>query len=248
MRLKEQIQFEKQQMHPWRWRLIYIGVPLYLFLALGGCVAAVLVDVFALGAADGPGILTFVGIGWFILLSVATILLSSFITKVELKREMERYGYLLSEPAPLTGETVKINEVDGVSYTFEKGGITFEWEAEEGGQVFDEMRENLIFVPWEDADLCLATQNAFRRVHIALAIAPHDPEAEGGAFIIPMSEEVYSAMHAFGLMERTSADWAYLRYNPQDAFKQILAVGRILKMRDRKTGKVFVDETGEFTP
>ena len=248
MKFREYLKIEKQDMHPARLLMIRLGLPLYILLALGGCVSAILVDVFVLGAENGPKALTFVGIGWLVLLTVAILFVSALIAKSELQRELERYAYLFREPTPLTAEKLKIDEGNGVSFTFEKDGVTMEWEAQEGEQVFDEMRENLIFVPWEDADLCLATQNVFRRVHIALAIAPHDPDAEGGAVILPMREELYQAMHAFDLMDRTSADWAYLQYNPKDAFKQILDKGRILVMRNRETGKIFVDNDGEFNP
>jgi hypothetical protein len=65
-------------------------------------------------------------------------------------------------------------------------------------------------------------------------------------YFLPIDEAVYSAIVAFGLEEKMSAEWYYIRFNPQDAFKQILAKGYIGKMYNPKTGEMFLDEDGNF--
>lgn len=240
MRFLQKRKLEKEQMHPLRWKMLYIGLPLYFLLGFGAFIGGILVDVFVLGAEDGPGLLTFIAVGIFIICSALLLILSSKITKMEVREEMQKFAYLFEEPTPLESETFveKLDDI-GVTYTLDKNGIRIEWEAEEGGQVFDEAQENRLSFEWHEVDLCLATQAIFRRAQLALAFLPRTNPV---AFILPMNENVYRAMHTFNLMEKTAEDWAYLQYNPEDAFMQIIAFGRILKMRDKKTGKKIVDE------
>ncbi len=246
MRFLQKKKLEKEQMHPLRWKILYIGLPLYFLLGFGVSIGGILVDVFVLGAEEGPGLLTFIVVGLFIICSTMLLIFSSKVTKMEVRAEMQTFAYLFKEPTPLESETFveKIDEI-GVTYTLDKNGVRIEWEAEEGEQVFDEVQENRISLSWDEVDLCLATQAIFRRAQLALAIVPRTNPV---AFILPMNEKVYAAMHTFELMDKTAADWAYLHYNPQDAFRQIILHGRILTMRNKKTGKKFVNENGEFKP
>ena len=165
-----------------------------------------------------------------------------------LERELKRFAYLFKDPKPLTETEVKIQvEFVGITYTLTQEGLTAEWEQkeEEGGQVFDEVQENCQFIPWNEAEFLLGTQKGFYCVHIALGIVSTDPNKDG-AYIIPMQEKLFQAICAFGLKEKLDGQWQYLFYNPQDAFKQILKRGRILEMRNKKTGKIFVDKHGNF--
>lgn len=171
--------------------------------------------------------------------------------KEMLPREIARFGYLFKVPKPVTEDEIKIqDEYSYWSFTFTKDGLTAEWEQnkEEGEQVFDEIKENQKFVPWKEAELALATQKTGGIVHIALAVlfdlsADH---SQGDAFFIPVTEDVYRAICAFDLKDKLDSGWAYLFYNPQDAFYQILKKGRIVVMRNKKTGKIFVDKNGDF--
>lgn len=168
-----------------------------------------------------------------------------------LERELKRFAYLFKELKPLTETEVKIqDETTGMTYTLTQEGITAEWEQDEKteGQVFDEVQENRLFLPWDKAELLFASQKGFYCAHIALAIMPsaNADVAEDYVHIIPMQEKLFQAICAFGLKEKLDGQWQYLFYNPQDAFKQILKRGRILKMRNKKTGKIFVDKHGNF--
>ena len=173
---------------------------------------------------------------------------------------MEKYAYLFQSPRLFDEKTLTV-KADGAVYTVTADGVKVEWAVSEDVttvQVFDEVKENVHFVAWIDAYFALATvsepfhlQPFYRLVHIALAVLPEEQTGEGiesDPLILPMSEALFSAMHTFGVMEKLQADWAYLFYNPQDAFKQILQKGLIVKMRNKKTGKVFVDEKGNFIP
>ena len=160
-----------------------------------------------------------------------------------LERELNRFAYLFKDPQPLTENEVKIQtEFVRMTYTLTQEGLTVEWEQteEEGEQVFDEVQENRQFIPWDKAELLLASQKGGNCVHIALAVA------SDVVYLIPMQEKLFQAICTFGLKEKLDGQWQYLFYNPQDSFKQILKRGRILEMRNRKTGKIFVDKHGNF--
>ena len=64
---------------------------------------------------------------------------------------------------------------------------------------------------------------------------------------MPMSEELFSAIKGFGLDDNIDdGNWTYLFYNPEDAFRQILKKGRIITMRNKKNGEIFVNKNGDF--
>lgn len=169
------------------------------------------------------------------------------------ERELKRFGYLFKEPNPLTEKEVKIQDDEmGVAYTLTQEGIFAEWKQNEQGegQVFDEVQENSRFIPWEETELMLATQKGFHCVHIALAIffEQNTDYTAASAFFIPMQKELYQAICAFDLKGKLDGNWAYLFYNPKDAFGQILTKGRIIVMCNKKTGEVFVDKNGNYKP
>lgn len=249
MKLREALKQEKAEMSPLRWKFNYTVLPIYLALVLLPCI-----PVLILMGIDEEKFLP-VLIVWacvFVVLTVAMLCAIPLMTKKETKIELERYGYMFKEPLPLTEENVKINGTlgDDLTYILTKDGVTAEWQEEqqEEGQVFDEMKENLHFVPWKEATFALATQSRLRRVHIAVAVLFEESEdgMEGCAYFLPMTEELFAAIHAFGLQDKLGSDWDYLLYNPEDAFKQILTKGRIITMRNKKTGKLFVNKYGEF--
>ena len=161
--------------------------------------------------------------------------------KEALERELKRFSYLFQDPKPLTENEIKIQmEFVKMTYTLTQDGVTVEWEQTEeaGGQVFDEVQENRQYIPWDRAKLLLATQKGGYCVHIALAVATDV------IYFIPMQEKLFQAICAFRLKEKLDGQWQYLFYNPQDAFKQIFKKGRILEMRDKETGKLLADQSG----
>jgi hypothetical protein len=149
----------------------------------------------------------------------------------------------------LESETVVPDDVEGAYCELTKEGLLVRFEEKCGEQVFDELPENVFFVPWERAEYFLVTQNVNHRVQIGFAVVipnASDQPDEEAVFVLLMQEKVYTAMHAFGLMEKTAMDWAYWQYNPQDAFKQILRYGQVRRLRDKDTGKILKNDTDMF--
>lgn len=235
-------------MHPKRRLLINLGLPLYVLISVGGFMGLVLLDVFVVSADHEPTWLSIVGIVWFFFISAMMLVVSAQITKIEARAEVEKYAYLFQDAALLDGEKVTLHLAEeGIVFTLTKDGLSVTFEEKCEGQVFDEMPENVRFIAWEYADCFLFTRNTNRRVEIGLAVIDPNVSIERqDIFVVPINEEVYSAMHAFGLMEKTAYDWVYLRYNPEDAFKQIINTGRVLKLRDKKTGKILKNEEEIF--
>ena len=242
--LKENIKKEKEYMHPLRWKLTYIGVWLYLLIAFGGAVGAVVLDVAVLGSVDKPSVLTWVGVLFFVLVSVVFVLLSEKITKLEVQDAMDEYSYLLTDGAPLETDTVEIcNQLDEFSYTVNREGVTVKKPHEEGEQVFDEVKNGVLFMPWDRTDVLIVTSNLYRRARFAVAVINKDAETEEDAiFFIEMRQDLYQALYAFGLAEHVEEDLKYLRYNPKNALKQIVGVGRVVTLRDKDTGKRINEE------
>ena len=156
------------------------------------------------------------------------------------EREIERYAYLFL--APTAYEEPVFCFDDGVfSYTAQKEGLKVQWEGKSEGQVFEEVEENTRFFPWETVDFALASRKKKRQAELALAILPKDEPLESPfyavAFFVPIDERSYAAFCAYGAFERLGKDWAYMLYNPKDAFRQILRSGYIKKHRHLETGK-----------
>ena len=231
----------KSEVHPARLRLVLIGLPTYMVLT----VFLILFSVYKIETGE-----YFVLSWWtvvcallFLGMSAGMIWLSSLVAKKEALAEMQRFAFLLAPPKPLEKDEVVVGDNE-YTFTFTELGLKAEWkERESEGQVFDEVKENVGFIPWKTASVSLATQNWNRRVHIAIAV--YSGETEDSAFV-EMNEDVYSAVCAFGLDKQFGEGWEYLRYNPEDAFRQLLKRGFIREMYNKKTGKMFVDKHGNF--
>lgn len=249
MSLKEIIQLHKAEMTPKRRTFHYVVSPIcvsvFALLCLAGVVLATMdIDRFfpAFVGLAGAGFCVF--IGWLI----AGLALA----KAEVGMEIRSFSFLFEKPKPLTGDCVTVKDAEeGLTYTLTKSGLKIRFpETEEA--VFDETQENVRFLAWDDVEFYTATDNRSRRVWLALGVMDVagrsvDAEAyEEEMFFVPVTEEVFSAVAAFGLEDKMSAEWFYLQYNPQDAFKQILAKGYIGKMYDPRTGEMFADEDGNF--
>ncbi|MBQ8294934.1 MAG: hypothetical protein IJX87_00710 [Clostridia bacterium] len=251
--------------HPLRKKIIQVGIPAYLFVILLVGIG-VLLDVVLLGAGERPGVLSIVAVGIFVAASVMLPVLSKKVEKLEIAAQQQRFSYLLKPQESFEKECITVCE-EGVTYTLMMDGMKVQYP-ERGGQVFDEVREDVEFIPWDKADVFLATKSENRIVHIAMAVFKQMPlvtvfdaekeentpiqtpetafDTKPSSFFLPMTEELYGAMLAFGLKEKMAQDFDYLLYNPDDAFRQIFKKGRIVEMRNKKTGKLFVDAHGNF--
>lgn len=246
MKFKERLAEANEMMSPFRKKINYIAIPAYL-ITLVCSLAAALPWVFIDEKKYYP-----VMIVWACLAVVSIlvwVLLDSWFDKKETEIELERWGFLFKKPKKTEMESFCVDGDGGIRYTLTKDGITAECQAEEEQpQVFEEANENLMFLPWDTVELALATQTAYRRVYLAIAVLYEDPSGAGdGVLILPLTETLFTALRALGLQDRLSGDWGYLFYNPEHAFRQILARGRIIQIVDKKTGKPFADKNGNFT-
>ena len=232
MHLLERLKKEKEEMHPLRWKLSYIGLPVYLLLSL----TPFLVAIPFMENEQTAIILGVSCLGWFFLCSAVTYALTLWTDSRIVNFEKERYGYLFRTPNPLEKESIEVLDED-LRYTLHKEGARLELLGVEREQVFDELRDNVFFVSWERAEFALATQTYLGKIYFALAIISLDFDVP--PFFVPFNEEVYAFIKEKGFDKRLEEDWEYLFYNPDDAFKQILKKGRIVKYRDKKGEKPF---------
>ena len=249
MSLKEMIQAEKAEMTPQRRTFNYVVCPIaFSLVAVLLLVAIVLMTMDE--AVFAPVFFCLIGVAVFLL--VALLLWGLFLAKAEVGIELKKYAFLFEEAKPIEGDEVTAKDREaGLTFTLTKGGLKIRFpETEEA--VFDETQENVRFLRWDDTEFYTATDNRSRRVWLAVGVMDVagrsvDAEAyEEEMYFLPIDGAVYSAIVAFGLEEKMSAEWYYIRLNPQDAFKQILAKGYIGKMYNPKTGEMFLDEDGNF--
>ena len=236
---KEQTKKEFEQMLPARKAMIKLGVPLYLIVGVFGTIGGILLDVFVMGSEEGPGWLTFVALAFFVLASASLIACNARVSKLEQREGLERLAYLFEPAKPFEDDCVVLEPThDEFTYVVKREGIIVQKPHEEGEQVFDEVDNGTLFLPWDRVDVLIVTHNMLHRAEIGLAIVNIDALSEDeNLFVLPMNEKLYQALHAFDVAERLEEDWKYLRYNPKDAIKQIVNLGRVIVLRDKDTGK-----------
>jgi hypothetical protein len=235
MKLKEIIEEEKKIMSPLRRKMNTIILPLYLSINLPPILIVIPLMIVDAGRYFP------IFIAYMVVMALTTVGILATIpwmNKKETEIELERFDYLFHSAKPVEGEKVQVVDED-VVYTLSKEGIHIKLPLQME-KVFEEANEDSFFFDWREVELALATQSHLRRVHLALAV--FDRSMEVPPFFIPMSEELFSAIQAFDLQDKIGVEWLYVQYNPKDAFKQILTRGRILKMRNRKTGKVLTEK------
>ncbi len=229
-------------MSPFRWKILTVGMPVYVaILLIPGILSIILLAL----ENDVGLIMGYVWFGWMIVVNIAVFILLALATKVDVKIEMERYKHLFEPPKTLSDEPITVLDEE-LTYTLDERGAKLEIPVLEGEQVFDEAQENVFHLDWTRAELALATQVEYRHVYIALAVLPTEFDEGSMPFFIPMTEDVFAFIKKMGFEDRVGSDWDYLFYNPEDAFKQLVKYGRIVKLRNKKTGKVFVDSQGNF--
>ena len=224
MKLIERIRKKKEIMTPLRWKVNYVWAPIYCAVVL----IPLLVFDFLMLAFDGVFTLLFlVWLGILLVTALAFPWVFIKLTKWETEVELKRFAYLFEPAKALEEDCVEVEE-DGVTYALNRDGVRVILPIETE-RVFEEANENSFFLDWRDADVAFASQTHLRRVHIALAV--FDRDMEYPPLFIPMNENLYRAIKAYGLDEKMGEDWEYLQKNSQDAFKQILTKGRIVKKK-----------------
>ncbi len=157
----------------------------------------------------------------------------------------KEYAYFWKKEFADGREFETIDEETGVRYIVKREGLQVIFPAEKDvEQIFEEVEENVLFLPWSDTRWALATQKRYFMAKFALAIldvgtlqTEEDGVSYEEPFILPMSEQLICAVKSFHLEEKTCGYWAYLLYNPDDAVKQVYQRGYIKDFRDKKTGK-----------
>ena len=226
-------------MNPLRKKFINIALPTYLTVSMIPLMAAF--PLMILEDGKYAVLIACLWAVWFALASAGMLYASGRMSVKEAEGERARYAYLFQEP--IKAKDVLTVPDEELCYTLDKDGVRLEFPGEEREQVFDELKENAFFISWERADLVLATQSYMRRVYLALAVFSMDMDAP--PFFIPFNEELYAFIKEKELDKRLGEDWEYLYYNPEEAFKQFLLRGRIVKYRDKKDGEPFRDKPEE---
>lgn len=239
MNKRERMQKKKESMSSFRWKLMTVGLPIYVLLSF----LLIAVFVWLLAAESVEAIAVIIWIGCLVFVNVGMAILSLRVTKEDVKFEMQRFSYLFEENISFEDERLIVADEDLV-YTLEGSRVKMEFPDEGAGQVFDEARENVFYIPWERAELGLASQSVARRVYLAVAVFSMDEDMI--PFFIPLDEKVFAFMRKIGLDQKMDHFWSYLMYNPENAFKQLVTKGRIVKMYNKKTGKMFMNEAGDF--
>ncbi len=229
-------------MTPFRWRILNWGVPAYVAVML--LPAPIGIGLLAAGN-DAGLIVCYAWFGWLIAVNIAALVLLALATRVDVKNELARYHYLFEAPKTLSDEPLVIPDGE-FTYTLTSECARLELPPIEGEQVFDEAQENVFHIPWRRAELALATQSEYRHVYIALAVFPPEMDEDLIPFFIPITEDAFAFIKKMGFDSKLGGDWDYLFYHPEDAFKQLVLKGRILTMRNKKTGKLFLGEDGNF--
>lgn len=239
MKRNERSKSERDQMNPLRKKFINIALPTYLAVSMVPLAAAF--PLMILEDGKYAVLIACLWAVWFALSSAGMLYASARMSVKEAEGERARYAYLFQEP--IKAKDVLTVPDEELCYTLDKDGVRLEIPGEEGEQVFDELNENAFYVSWERADFAFATQSYMRRVYLAFAVFSIDLDAP--PFFIPFNEEVYAFIKKKGFDKKLEEDWEYLFYDPEEAFKQILLRGRIVKYRDKKDGEPFRDKPKE---
>jgi hypothetical protein len=239
MKFKEILRREKEEMNPIRFRMNWIVLPVFCVLFLAGLIAIAIVGEYA-----AQEWLCLIPAGGVLLLAVALLIYSILLVKKEEETELGRWGYLFNKDILFEAETLETEDPEtGLQYTLGARGIKVVLPIQ-GEQVFDECIENEYFLPWDDVEIALATDNFARRVRIALAVVDVSKRSVDGDYVpeenevhfLPMEEELVGFIRKHALEEKISVEWRYILAQPKDAFHQILAFGYIKTLLD-KNGK-----------
>ena len=247
MGLKQLMQQEKQEMSPIRLRMNRVFLPAYL-LGVFFCVGAII----ALGVAsvNNAALATFIAIpvAVFVLLTAAIFVIGDAVVKKEIEIEHNRWAFLWDSQEAFDGDELETVDVEtGICFSVSKHGVKIIYPIQRE-TVFDEVEENVKFLRWDDMELILATDNYLRRVRLAVAMADvsarsvdgdYEPKLED-IYFLPLCPNLSALLRTFGVEERMSPEWEYLKYNPKQAIAQILRFGYIKKFKAKKGDELSV--------
>ena len=248
MGLKQIIAKEKQEMSPIRWRMNYVLIPIYLVVMLLSVAAIVPIGI-ASESNKAVTIWVLLPIGIFVAATAAILVMSAYIVKKENEIEYERWKFIWESKEPFEGDELETVDVEtGIKFSVSRSGvkIIFPTKTE---SVFEEVEENVKFLPWEDTELILATDNFLRRVRFAVAMADVSARSVDGeytptfddVYFLPLCPDLVALLRTFGVEERITVEWHYLQYNPREAIKQVLMYGYIRRLKGKKGDRLRIE-------
>lgn len=240
-RIREMRKREREEMNPIRYKMNHYGNPIFFALIL-----AALFAIAVLGTRAENECWALLPAGLLVLLLGALLAVSESVKKKEVETELKRWGYLFKKEIPFDGETLKTDDPEtGIEYELSPKGIKVILPIK-GEQVFDEAQENEFFIPWDDIEIAVATDNFARRVRFAFAAIDVSKQSVDGEYIpteqevhfLPLEEELIGFVQKFGLENKLSVEWRYLQKYPRDAFCQIMEKGHVATLIDENGKRV----------
>lgn len=241
MSLKDIKKREREEMSPIRYKMNHLILPAFCAIFVGLCVAIALVGSFA----DNEW-WCLLPAGLAVLMLIAIVAVSAIVVKKEEQIELARWSYLFKKDLVFAGDILETNDPEtGIEYALSEKGLKAILPIQ-GEQVFDEVQENELFLPWTDVELAVASDNFARRVRLAFVVinvAERSVDGnyfptEGDMHFLPVDEEMVAFFQKYGLDKKLSVEWRYMQIQPLDAFRQILARGYIRTLIDEKGKRI----------
>ena len=240
MTVKEIKKREREEMHPVRYTLNHILLPIAGTLIVLSVAAAVLVGIFV-----EPWLWCLLPSGVAVVLVVGLILLQAKVAKKELRAELDRWAYLF-QAEDFPSDTLETEDPEtGIKYILGEKGLRYILPIE-CEQVFDEVQDNEFFLPWSDVEIVVASDNFAHRVRLAFAVVDVSKRSVDGEYFpgdselhfLPLEQELADFFRKYGLDKRLSVEWRYIQKHSQDAFGQILKRGYIRTLLDENGKRV----------
>ena len=241
MTKKELKKREKAEMTIARYQFNYVARPIFFCVTIGLLIAAVLV-----GMNVTPALWCLLPVLLLAVVLSVWIVAEKKLSTQEEKDELKRWGYLFDKELQFEEETFQTEDPEtGISYVLSSKGLRGILPVNVD-QVFDEVAENEFFLPWEDVEIAVASDNYARRVRFAFAVIDVSKRSVDGHYIphdyevhfLPAEKELIAFLRKFGLEEKLSVEWRYIQAQPQDAFRQVLSFGYMRTMLDENGKRV----------
>lgn len=248
MGLKDLWQEEKREMSPIRWRMNCVVLPMYVLSVLL-CSGAIVWLGIASEKNAALGAFIAIPLSLFVLLTVALLVISGVVVKKEIEIEKGRWAFLFDDDASFDGDELETVDVEtGIQFSLSQSGVKIIYPTK-SEQVFAEVEDNVKFLRWDDTELILATDNYLRRVRLAIAMADVSARSVDGEYepqiddiyFLPLCPNLSALLRTFNVEERVSPEWAYLKYNQNEAIAQILSFGYIKKFKAKKGDELAIE-------
>ncbi len=240
-RIKEMRKREREEMNPIRYKMNHYGNPIFFTL-----IVLALLSIAIVGERATNELWCLLPAGVTVLLLGTLVAVSETIKKKELETELKRWEYLFKTDVSFEENLLHTDDVEtGIEYDLTPKGMKVILPIK-GEQVFDEVKENEFFLPWDDVEIALATDNYARRVRFAFAVIDVSKQSADGEYtptekdvhFLPLEEELIGFLRRYDLERKVSVEWRYLQRQPSDAFRQIMEKGYIATLIDENGKRV----------